>query len=134
MLSGDSLSYHREMPFSTWDRDNSKRKCANRQSGGWWFNRCFYSNLNGIQEEDLLSSGMIWMTWRGYEPVKASEMKIKRITPDTGILITSYICFLLRPYILHNNVPFMTYLPTNYWLLIITCIIVASIYFYENVI
>ncbi|XP_059167432.1 angiopoietin-related protein 7-like [Physella acuta] len=46
--AGDSLLYHKGMPFSTWDRDNDKSNinCAEDCGGGWWFKSCKVSNLN----------------------------------------------------------------------------------------
>ncbi|EDV33096.2 uncharacterized protein Dana_GF21732 [Drosophila ananassae] len=48
--AGDSLTYyHLNMKFSTIDRDNdvSGDNCARRFGGGWWFNHCGSSFLNG---------------------------------------------------------------------------------------
>lgn len=41
--AGDSLRYHKDMNFSTSDRDNdgsSTTNCAKEYSGAWWFNKC----------------------------------------------------------------------------------------------
>ena len=49
--AGDSLiKTHNGMYFSTRDRDNDKSplNCAVQYQSGWWFNRCFDSNLNGV--------------------------------------------------------------------------------------
>ena len=46
--SGDSLSYHNNIMFSTRDKDNDMWKtgsCSNDLTGGWWFNDCHNSNL-----------------------------------------------------------------------------------------
>ena len=50
LYPGDSLSYHDEMAFSTEDNDNDlhRRNCAVENKGGWWFNSCYSSNLNGV--------------------------------------------------------------------------------------
>ena len=50
IISGDSLSYHDGMMFSTSDSDNDLdiRNCASENKGGWWFNSCYSSNLNGL--------------------------------------------------------------------------------------
>ncbi|XP_064545374.1 angiopoietin-related protein 7-like [Drosophila montana] len=48
----DYLNYHRNMKFSTFDRDNDtwdNGSCASKRlfGGGWWYNNCASSNLNG---------------------------------------------------------------------------------------
>ena len=54
---GDTLSYHTNMRFSTFDQDNDVDKtqnCANSSRGAWWYkggktaDGCFRSNLNGV--------------------------------------------------------------------------------------
>lgn len=37
------------MRFSTYDRDNDNNPgdCAGHNKGGWWYNGCQYSHLNG---------------------------------------------------------------------------------------
>lgn len=39
---GDKLSQHRDLPFSTRDRDHdqSRTSCAEYYSGGWWYKSC----------------------------------------------------------------------------------------------
>ncbi|KAK9538877.1 hypothetical protein VZT92_004021 [Zoarces viviparus] len=52
-LSGDlpdPMSNHTGMMFSTKDRDNDNHQesnCARNYTGGWWFNACGDTNLNG---------------------------------------------------------------------------------------
>ncbi|XP_054482525.1 angiopoietin-related protein 3-like [Anoplopoma fimbria] len=52
-LSGDlpdPMSNHTGMMFSTKDRDNDNHQdsnCAHNYTGGWWFNACGDTNLNG---------------------------------------------------------------------------------------
>nr|XP_022316703.1 fibrinogen-like protein A [Crassostrea virginica] len=48
----------KNMPFSTFDND-TKEGCANKQKGGWWYNICSLSNLNGNYCEE----GQHCMTW-----------------------------------------------------------------------
>ncbi|ALC40387.1 maker627 [Drosophila busckii] len=43
--AGDALSHHKNMKFSTPERDNDKApyNCASRYASGWWFNECYWS-------------------------------------------------------------------------------------------
>ena len=79
--AGDSLDYHRAQAFTTKDRDNDKwsDNCALSYKGGWWYNSCHYSNLNGLYLNGQNSAeGMDWRTWKGsHYSVKRSEMKIR---------------------------------------------------------
>ena len=82
----DSLSHHSGYQFSTKDRDNDKwedgtKHCAQHFRNGWWFNKCHWSNLNGIYGGDgNISMGIIWHTWQGWsESLTTSEMKIRRV-------------------------------------------------------
>jgi len=84
MISGtasDSLGYQRGMPFSTKDRDNDKwsRHCALSYKGGWWYNGCHYSNLNGLYLTGKNDpKGVCWYHWKKtFHSVKRSEMKIR---------------------------------------------------------
>ena len=50
--AGDSLvSKHDKQKFSTKDADNDEHPythCAKDQKSGWWFEKCYDSNLNGV--------------------------------------------------------------------------------------
>nr|BAA84190.1 techylectin-5B isoform [Tachypleus tridentatus] len=91
--AGDSLSQHNNMPFTTKDRDNDKweKNCAEAYKGGWWYNACHHSNLNGMylrgpHEESAV--GVNWYQWRGHNySLKVSEMKIRPIifVPGEGL-------------------------------------------------
>ena len=74
--AGDSLDYHRGMSFSTRGHDNDKAghfDCAFQYKGGWWYNSCYTSNLNGVY-----GAGMGWYHWKNNAfSVKSSEMKIR---------------------------------------------------------
>ncbi|XP_033126143.1 ficolin-1-like [Anneissia japonica] len=87
----DSLRNQDNCQFSTKDKDNDNGNgdCAKMYPSGWWFNACFYVNLNGngfsaeVPNADT-SKGITWLinestsTRRQY---RFSEMKIRRIGP-----------------------------------------------------
>ncbi|CAG2194302.1 unnamed protein product [Mytilus edulis] len=54
---GDSMTFHNNMHFSTYDRDNdrSSLNCAahNTLKGAWWYNNCWRSSLNGKYSKPL---------------------------------------------------------------------------------
>ncbi|KAM6959538.1 LOW QUALITY PROTEIN: angiopoietin-2b [Aplochiton taeniatus] len=62
---------HSGTPFSTKDRDNDRCscKCAQMASGGWWFEACGPSNLNGIyypgNSNVVRYNGIKWYYWKG---------------------------------------------------------------------
>ena len=80
--SGDSLTYHNRMQFTTKDRDNdpSLNQCAVIHKGAWWYNNCVYSNLNALYPGSGQGSYTM-MTWyhlsNRYDTVTFSEMKIR---------------------------------------------------------
>ncbi len=79
--AGDSLAYHHGSEFSTKDRDNDQWSlhCASAYKGGWWYNSCHESNLNGFYLNGKTDpKGMLWYHWKNKsESVKRSEMKIR---------------------------------------------------------
>ncbi|TSK31429.1 Angiopoietin-2 [Bagarius yarrelli] len=62
---------HSGTMFSTKDQDNDRCscKCAQMASGGWWFEACGPSNLNGIYHTGISSvmryNGVKWYYWKG---------------------------------------------------------------------
>ncbi|XP_022810652.1 microfibril-associated glycoprotein 4-like [Stylophora pistillata] len=84
--AGDSLSYHRNMAFSTKDRDNdnSSSNCAAGYNSAWWYNKCVLANLNGYYYHGPHTSaawrGINWYHWRGHSySAKRAEMKIRPV-------------------------------------------------------
>ncbi|XP_049607421.1 angiopoietin-2b [Syngnathus scovelli] len=66
----DSMA-HSGTQFSTKDRDNDRCtcKCAQLASGGWWFEACGPSNLNGMHYPSSSNvvryNGIKWYYWKG---------------------------------------------------------------------
>ncbi|XP_041090059.1 angiopoietin-2b [Polyodon spathula] len=80
-----SLS-HSGTEFSTKDRDNDKCgcKCAEMATGGWWFDACGPSNLNGIyyagNTNMVRYNGIKWYYWKGPSlSLKETTMMIKPV-------------------------------------------------------
>ncbi|CAI9564856.1 unnamed protein product, partial [Staurois parvus] len=81
--AGDSLSGHGDMQFSTKDNDITESKCCSVYKGGWWYNNCHSSNLNGLYlmgQHDSYADGVNWHTGKGlHYSYKISEMKIRPV-------------------------------------------------------
>lgn len=67
---GNALMSHNLMEFSTYDNDNDLNvgNCAASYTGAWWYNNCYFSNLNGEYGKTY-----IWMPYL----LTKSEMKIR---------------------------------------------------------
>ncbi|KAM4720852.1 ficolin-1-A-like isoform 3-T4 [Rhinophrynus dorsalis] len=79
--AGDSLSYHKDRPFMTKDKNNHETKCATTFKGGWWYKTCHYANLNGLYlrgNHTSYADGTNWRTGKGhYYSYKVTEMKFR---------------------------------------------------------
>ncbi|XP_066020134.1 microfibril-associated glycoprotein 4-like isoform X2 [Pocillopora verrucosa] len=82
--SGDSLAFHRGMPFTTRDQENDDHvdhNCAIKFKGAWWYKECHRSNLNGLYlrgNHSTYADGVNWHHWKGhYYSLKRTEMKIR---------------------------------------------------------
>ncbi|KAH8345543.1 hypothetical protein KR084_008889, partial [Drosophila pseudotakahashii] len=69
--AGDALEVHVNKKFSTAERDNdnSKVNCALYNSGGWWFDNCLDSSLNGKYTKKSNrehNKGIHWTRWHDY--------------------------------------------------------------------
>ncbi|XP_069802406.1 angiopoietin-related protein 6 [Dendropsophus ebraccatus] len=86
--AGDSLSWHNDKQFSTLDkdRDSYSGNCAHFQKGGWWYNMCAHSNLNGVwyrggHYRSRYQDGVYWAEFRGGAySLKKVSMLIKPTT------------------------------------------------------
>lgn len=76
------MTFHNNMPFSTYDRDNdrSSLNCAahNTLKGAWWYNNCWRSSLNGKYSRTASTGGIRYMDWTSSETLKKSSMMIKK--------------------------------------------------------
>ena len=86
-VAGDSMTSHNlnGMQFSTHDRDNDRNggNCAVSYQGGWWFNSCHHSNLNGLYLNGQSDSrGVTWFyfnaTAGSWLTLRYSDMKLRR--------------------------------------------------------
>ncbi|XP_078603766.1 angiopoietin-related protein 2-like isoform X2 [Branchiostoma floridae x Branchiostoma japonicum] len=83
--SGDALTWHNNMAFTTKDSDNDPfiGNCAGYQRGGWWYNACAHSNLNGIYYpggyySSRYQDAVYWAEWRGGSySLKTVMMKVR---------------------------------------------------------
>nr|AAK28657.1 fibrinogen-related protein 7-1 precursor [Biomphalaria glabrata] len=80
--AGNSLSYHNDMYFSTFDNDNdaySGVNCAVKYHGAWWYKTCYESNLNGKWGSSERDKDLNWNTLlqTAHVGVSFTEMKIR---------------------------------------------------------
>ena len=81
--AGDSLDYHNGYRFTTRDNDNdvfSVGNCAHSHAGAWWYNICYFSNLNGLYFNTTTNDdqGILWWHWNKSFSLKFTEMKTRR--------------------------------------------------------
>ncbi|XP_068129943.1 ficolin-1-A-like isoform X2 [Hyperolius riggenbachi] len=82
--AGDSLGTHKDQAFSTKDKDRDRAEtvnCAVLHKGGWWYNACHDSNLNGLYlrgEQERKGRGVQWSSFKGsYYSLQMAEMKFR---------------------------------------------------------
>ncbi|XP_020783807.2 microfibril-associated glycoprotein 4-like [Boleophthalmus pectinirostris] len=84
--AGDSLSYHNNQKFTTFDndQDNFEKNCAKLYLGAFWYDSCHFSNPNGIYrwglDPSIFAIGIEWKTWKGYNySVKSISLKTRPV-------------------------------------------------------
>ncbi|XP_033986010.1 microfibril-associated glycoprotein 4-like isoform X1 [Trematomus bernacchii] len=86
--TGDSLTNHNNMKFTTFDRDQDTwpSNCAQRYLGGFWYSACHYANPTGLYAPQGLVNyygnvQVIWSTWKGWNyGLKTLAMKIRSVS------------------------------------------------------
>ena len=75
------LCFFRNMMFTAQDRDNDVRSganCAVLHKGGWWYNKCHCSNLNGLYQGGSHPQGVVWYSFSSqWYSLKHVEMKFR---------------------------------------------------------
>ncbi|KYO23130.1 hypothetical protein Y1Q_0005579 [Alligator mississippiensis] len=85
-MPGDSLTYHNSTMFSTKDQNNDldPSNSPNTLHGGWWFNACLESHLNGKHLQgahDHPNHSVVWTQGCGDKYFyKVSEVKLSLVS------------------------------------------------------
>ena len=81
-MAGPGFSHARAngVMFSTKDQDNDRSgaHCAARYTGGWWFNDCHHTFLNGLYKSGSGFHHIIWYTWKRQFSLSFSEMRFRK--------------------------------------------------------
>ena len=72
----DALELHNGFQWSTYDRGPNSN-CATSGKGGWWYARCYHSNLNGILLKDGETESSTYCRWHTIKDLTFVEMKVK---------------------------------------------------------
>ena len=77
--SFNSMVQQNNMNFSTFDRDNDQNSgnCAAGFKGGWWYNSCHQSNLNGPHTASSTAYRIAWHNGSKYVYYPSVEMKVR---------------------------------------------------------
>ncbi|WAR30181.1 FIBA-like protein [Mya arenaria] len=79
---GSLYPYHNGMLFSTFDHDHDHwhySNCAVLEHGAWWYNDCYYANLNGQYDVPGTHNplGMTYDAFMGTVSLKESKMMFR---------------------------------------------------------
>ena len=79
-ITGDSLTYHNNMKFATKDQDHGGYNCPMHRHGGWWYDYCSYSNLNGKYQPGVSKKTSVsWESFRGFfYSLKRAQMMMRK--------------------------------------------------------
>ena len=85
--AGNSFSSrHNGRRFTTKDKDNDNLRrgnCAQQYKGGWWYDACYDTHLNGLYYHtgpQTGHDGIAWRYWRGTNySLKVTELKVRRV-------------------------------------------------------
>ncbi|XP_052786264.1 techylectin-5B-like [Mya arenaria] len=77
--TGNNLDMNHQA-FSAYDRDVDNRyyNCAGRYGGGWWFNGCFHTILNG----PYTSGYFYYSSFTQHQRLKTSKMMFRMRSSD----------------------------------------------------
>ncbi|ELU04132.1 hypothetical protein CAPTEDRAFT_149244 [Capitella teleta] len=80
--AGDSLAHHNDAPFGTVERDHDLSRSGNCAElyghGGWWWVRCYDSNMNGVYGNKAAKEAIVWYRLhQNHEPMRHVEMKLR---------------------------------------------------------
>ncbi|XP_063961255.1 angiopoietin-related protein 7-like [Lytechinus pictus] len=76
--AGEGLDAANGQDFSTYDNDHDDNwsNCASWCKGGWWYNDCYTSNLNGVHGLQTGVTAIIW-DYSNSKYMRATEMKLR---------------------------------------------------------
>lgn len=85
----NGMAGHNGLMFSTYDRDNDRHatlNCAEHHKGGWWYDACYTSNLNGRHgpaSPPGVVNSFTHILWRAssesWYQLRSVEMKIRPV-------------------------------------------------------
>ncbi|XP_017140230.1 ficolin-1-like [Drosophila miranda] len=89
--AGNGMQYHLNMPFSTYDRKNNgpgQDSCSKLFWGGWWYNNCYTSNLNGKypakkEMHTKCYRCIAWTYFQQYRPITFVQIMMRPIRVRT---------------------------------------------------